>query len=463
MLRARLRRGPSAAIGQRDRIAKGRFAKRKARELLAAARTEPRVPLKISQMLATFRRSPILDGLLPERRERWLPILARSRFGEIEDFDFEKFSLLKNPNDTLAQFRSLAELETRALNARINFHDEYVEDIGSYLVLSEVWPVLRHMARGGSMNAPVQRVLAKMNVGQDLKVNFNAVKGSEADLRDIWTMPVQRRHALRQARSDEAFLRPQKLEVAIDHFAALVDEWLGIDQFDMELTEEGRSKLKRIFGELLDNAERHSVAESRDGDWTMAAFMARRWNDEKQEYQYICRVAVMSIGQSIANSFDGAHPRIREAAENYAKKHRSRRRSQSAETLMTLFALQDMVTTDPEAFGSGGTGMMFVLDFFSELGGTEDILIDPRLTIVSGRSCIMLRRPHIKGERRPAENGKVQPRLLWCNESNSYDERPDPEFVFDLENEFRGTLVTMAFTLDLAYLRQSLRDENNGE
>ena len=310
------------------------------------------------------------------------------------------------------------------------------------------------------MSLPTQRVLLEMGVGAELGIRLKAAE-AEAVRRDVWAMPVQRRRPLRVPRSQRDLIRPQTSDFAATRFGDLVNRWLGIDEINAELTNSGLAQLKGIFGELLDNAVRHSIAKSRDGNWSMAAFMARRPAAGHAEPQYICRIAVLSPGQSIADTFQGAAPEIAAFANQYAKKHANR--LQSVDTLKTLLAIQDMVTTDPEAFReeSGGTGLMETLNFFNALASLENPMVAPKMTIVSGSSCVMLRAPYIAGLRDAnwSKEG-APPRLLWCNASNSVKEPPDPDFVFDLEERLAGTLITMGFTLDTAWIKSALNNDD---
>lgn len=439
--RASLRKGSGSRRSARNRDA---FARRKSREVLKSARATPRRPISKATLLASCVKSHVLDGLHSSRQKDWTPIVSRKRKNMENAVSLSKFSFHEDPNHVLSCIRQISINCCRELGFSINFDDEYITDIGAFLVFSEVWPAVRSFGRGGKMYPAVQKVLTEMGVGHEMGIRFGdsrRLKGA-----DVWAMPIQRRRGYTNRRSDEAFLKPQKIEHAIEHFKALINRWLSIK--DMELTQEGTTNLSRIFGELLDNAERHSIAQSRDGDWTMAAFMARR------DGKYVCQIAVQSIGQSIADSFEGAHPSVKNAADSYAATHK--RKGQSSATLKTLLALQDMVTTDPDAFGQGGTGMMRVIQFFDELANDAQAVLHPRLTIISGNSCIQLRHPYIRGMRRPPQNDRPQPALLWCNDSNERSKPPDDKHVFDLEHYFSGVLVSLAFEFDLDYLRTTL-------
>lgn len=391
------------------------------------------------------------------KRARSLPMAQA-----IQRVDLESFSFLDAPNETLAGLARIAEAECTAYRLFVDFDDEYILDIGSFLAFYDLWPAIRHMTIGGNMKKPVQRVLKSMGIDADAQVKFNAVRSEEENRNpDIWAMPVQRRRPIERTRQKSEFLPPQTADKAANRFGELVNAWLSADEFSMELTDEGIGNLKSIIGELLCNSERHSRDDGAEGEWAMAAFMARRVQDDGST-AYVCRVSVLNLGRSIAASFAHAHPKLVTVMDDYAAAHANRH--QSPDTLRTVFALQDMVTCDPEAFEArdGGTGLQSAIEFFHELGQQGEAVIDPRMTIVSGNSCIMLKDDYVVGKRPPSPDGRIMPRQLWFNKDNTKEMRPDSDYVFDLNGHFGGTLVTMGFTLDLNFLRSLLENSHDG-
>jgi len=165
------------------------------------------------------------------------------------------------------------------------------------------------------------------------------------------------------------------------------------------------------------------------------------------------------VGQSFAESLSQAATDIREKCDEYTKRHWNCGRS--ADTLATLFALQDTITCDASAreARSGGTGLQDVLDFIQLLVDSEAGAQNARVTILSGKSCISLKAPYLTGQRR---GGGAMPRLLWCNAENSSDFPPDPSIAYDLTEHFAGTLVSIAFTLDPEYLARSVESDDGG-
>lgn len=461
--RKRLRRGKNISLpSSAAKMQRERFAKRKARELKKRVTAPPAYRLDIidkARLAGGYQANSILENLHKGRRKDWLPISRRIRVLPYPSISIKKFSFLDHPDDTLRIFEALSRMEAREISANIHFDDEYIEDIGGFLVLSEIWPAIRSFAEGGRMSVPIQRVLLEMGMGAELSIRLSAAE-AESVRKDIWTMPVQRRTPLRM-RASEALLPPQRSDIAASRFGDLVNQWLAVDNLQAELTPKGLSKLKGIFGELLDNAVRHSQPGAVEGSWSMAAFMARRETDDGP--QFVCRIAVLSPGQPIADTFAGAAPKIQDFANMYASRHANP--NQSPATLKTLLALQDMITTDPDAFAEegGGTGLMETIGFFNALAALDSPGFAPKMTIVSGSSCIMLRPPYIVGQTDPSWNKEsAPPRQLWCNDANSQNSRPDANYVFDLKGYLAGTLITMGFTLDTEWIRTVL-GYGNGE
>ena len=421
----------------------------------------PRITEK-DVLLARFRPSAILDRLMPERACNWIPIMRRPIRRTVVALDLEDFCFLTNPDDTLGAFRRIAELEGSELRAQLNFKDGFCRDAGAYLVLAEVWPAIAHSFSGGEMSFPVQKVLRATGVGDHARMSLRAAdldahRVASGKERDVWAFPLRRRRAAKTSTSATVHLDPQTREKTADEFVEAVDGWLGVKEIDLELTQAGRAWLSQIIGELLCNAERHSQSGG-DGDWTITAFMERRRHSTQTELR--CHLAFLSVGRSFAETLAGAHPDIREKLREYTDRHAGP--GQSTETLATLLAIQDTITCDPAARESlsGGTGLQDVLAFVGELTGGAAPQTDPMITVVSGRSCVRLRHPYVLG-RRGAED--TDPRLLWCNRTNSMADPPDRAFVFDLAEHFAGTLVSVAFTLDSAYFDvvAESKDEND--
>ncbi len=449
--RQRLRRQFKRGGGKITRAGQERFVRHKSRGLLKELLQNRGVKLKKSHMLSTYKKSLLLDGIDPGRKERWRGHVKRLGRKTPISLQLKNFSFVDNPQGTLDQLQAISEADCTELIARLDFQDDHCLDAGAYLVLAESWHSMSKIFVGGAMKSPIQKVMSAIGLGKELGLSLLAATDHE----DVWAFPLQRRRKAGTTADANALLKPQNREKVADQFCDLVDKWLDHPDINQELTPDGRLFIKGVVGELLCNAERHSQKDSIDGDWSVTGFMTRRIAESKA--QLYCHMAFLSVGRSIAESFDDAADDVKAWIMGYVSKHQSH--NVSKETLMTVCALQDRVTCDPSASSirSGGTGLQEVLEFVSDLAETSNLENDARLVIVSGKSCILLKPPYLRG----VAQSENDPREQWCNSQNTSDLPPDPSVVFDLSKHFAGTLVSVAFELDPGYLKASLESEND--
>lgn len=443
-LRASLRRGPGkGGDTSAEKLNRKRFAQSHTQKVFKKARRSSRYELPKPVLLFRFRPSPILDTMLPLRRQQWLGVLNRTRKAKVAELRLENFSFLENPDRTLEYIKSIGEMEAKEPVAHLHFQDDYCVDIGPYIVLAEIWPSITPIFDRGRMMPSLQKVIRAVGIHRQLGMNLRAA----TDEKDIYAFPLQRRRPADSSRSENLNLEPQRRERVADGLCDAIDKWLAQPEISQELTVEGRAWISNIVGELLDNAERHSRPKTKDGDWSIAAFMARR-QEADGTYVFRSYLGFLSVGATIAESLETAAPRVRSELNRYCAMHSDKGRS--AETLSTLFALQDGITRDPQADAAsrGGYGMQEVLELVDMLGHSEKPGWEPRVTIISGGACIHLRGDYLKGQRM---GGPDSPRVLWCNPANSATVAPDRGYVFDLRERFAGTVISVAFTLDPDY------------
>jgi hypothetical protein len=248
------------------------------------------------------------------------------------------------------------------------------------------------------MARSIQKVLTATGVSRHTRMTMTAVADNKefgGKQADVWAFPLQRRRPALSSKSGTVHLNLQTRERAADRFCEAFNEWLGVPEIDQELTQAGRGWLGQIFGELLCNAERHSQPASDDGDWSTTAFTVRRVENGAPVLK--CFIAFLSVGRSFAENLLEAAPEIQARLGEYTALHAGC--GCSAETLATVFALQDTITCDPLARESrtGGTGLQDVLEFVDMLVGNGSAAKDTRVTIVSGKSCIELTKTYILG------------------------------------------------------------------
>jgi len=113
--------------------------------------------------------------------------------------------------------------------------------------------------------------------------------------------------------------------------------------------------------------------------------------------------------------------------------------------------LQDDVTSDKEAGWDrrGGFGMMSVLDFVEAIADSDRT---QHMVLVSGSSCV-----HMKGVYRVGTKSEGGCRVQWFNREQEPGKVPDPQYVLDLKRSFPGTAVSIGFTVDPEFLRETIR------
>lgn len=436
--RQKLKQGAvSGPAIQKTAVGKSRFAKKKSRQILKSFRRDKRFSFSKPLLLQRYSENKLAAGLVSDRKSRWVPILRRRPHHRYQQLVLHDFSFIDHPQRTLDLILQVLDFEANAIDAQLHFDDEYCVDVSAYLTLAEMWPQMAKVFRGGRMNIPIQKVVETLNLRKDLAMKLPGLNNVD----DIWAFPRRTRRAANTSRSEERHLDPQSREKVADEFCNAVDAWLSTAADELELTVAGKARFANIIGELLDNAERHSNPPGTDGGWSTAAFMARRFEGDAEVFR--CHMGFLSVGASIAESLKTASIDIRAQINKYTDRHRDC--GISADTLITLVGLQDGITRDRAAAAKerGGLGLQEVLELISVLGVTTQADKGPRMTIVSGRSCIQARIPYLMGKR----TGEYEPRMLWFNPDNSPEQPPDSNFVFDLSSRFPGTIIGLTFVL----------------
>ncbi len=425
-----------------EKLNRKRSAKAQSQKLRRKLMGASRPPLPLEALVFRYGDHRAIESLNPERRKHWKPVPARDRTSSGYVVEIPRLSFLDDPEAAFECIRQLTEVETHALSVRINFTFQYVEDIGPFLLLAEIWPYFAPVfTGGGTMYPAVQKVIASVGLQSSLSMAFPGL----SDLKDVWAMPVQKRRPSGRSRSPDRFLEPQSSEMAADRICREIDRWFKESGSCVELNDAGRQHLGQVITEILDNAERHSSYANKDGSWTTAAFMAKRHVDGEE--RFLCHIAFLSIGDTIAESLMATAPqRLKDQLVELATDLEAAGATQSWDTLLTLAAIQDGVTRDPDAFErkSGGYGFMDFVDSVNVLGLSTHVANAVRMVIISGSSCIRLESPYVRGT--PLTDGTR--RRLYFNSENDPSTPPDRAFVQDLSYRLPGTVISAAFTLD---------------
>lgn len=415
------------------------FAKSKSRRKLKSIRRGKRPHFPKSLLLfSRFEENRLAAGLRPNRKLTWIPILKRREKEKYKELVLKDFSFIDHPDNTVKLLKEILDFEANAINAQLHFDDKYCEDVAPYLVIAEMWPQLAKVFRNGRMSYSIQKVVETLKLRRDLSMKLPGLKDTD----DIWAFPRRARRPAGSSVAKDRDLQPQTREKVSDEFVGTLNQWLIFVTQEFELTKQGKSHFGEIIGELLDNAERHSNLPGKDGGWSTAAFMARREEDGKEVFR--CHMGFLSVGASISESLETASIKTRSDINKYLDLHANCGRSR--ETLRTVLGLQDGITRDISAATNsrGGVGLQEVLRLINALGYSHTGENGPRLTIVSGGSCIQARVPYVIGR----VHSETKRRTLWFNDNNDPTEPPDPNFVYDLSSKFPGTVIGVTFVMN---------------
>lgn len=213
-----------------------------------------------------------------------------------------------------------------------------------------------------------------------------------------------------------------------------------LDHFDRELTSEAESEFYKVIGEVMSNAEEHATMPNRyaigffqethnlDGDFGVFNF------------------SIFNFGNTIYETFkspDCANQKIVsqmvELSEAYTQKGWFTKAEFEEETLWTLYALQEGVTSKAKKRGNGS--IQFIENFFKLKGDDNNDNIS-KLAIVSGNTRVLFDGTYKVTEKPSPQVGKRPYKMITFNQSGDIGDKPDKNFVTFAPHFFPGTLIS---------------------
>ncbi|MGN0169702.1 MAG: hypothetical protein ACI39H_02950 [Lachnospiraceae bacterium] len=220
-----------------------------------------------------------------------------------------------------------------------------------------------------------------------------------------------------------------------------------------EITERGKAKFGKIFGEVLTNCEIHGGENS---TWYTQGHYQMKKENTYGEMQLL----FLNLGNSIyeglkKDSSEETQQKLRYMIKAH-KEHFSR--DWSEEMLCTVVALQEGISRLRDEQISGyegrGSGTVSMIEMFYDLGRCEDGLV-PRMTIVSGNTQIKFTEKYkmqmMNFDQDPVF-GTGEKKIIAFNEANDIYSPPDGENVTRLKEFFPGTVISLKFYLDKRFI-----------
>jgi len=367
----------------------------------------------------------------------------------------ETFSLCDNPGATIKALRQvISVLFVEQNNTQAIFDYSSCHHIGIEaqalmdVILSEFRQFGRkcfaHKRHSAAATFPIgfggQNILDKdlqklmFSVGSPANLGIR-----EKDFEDVLKLPMRSHNALTMKDRKNMIIQKEiDTTEIVDHVVAC------LAKMKRKLTPDSLQYLSTVVGEILINAEEHSTFHHR---FSMAYFQDRK---ENGKHYGLLRFVILNFGATIYDNFKNnvncptaIIEKMKALSQQYTRFHLFKEKEFDEETLWTLYALQQGVTSVPGRRRGSGT-IQFIKSFFNIKGSSEVDNIS-QMVILSGNAEIIFDGKYGITERR---EGNDKYNMMTFNDSGRIDDAPDSKYVRKSEYCFPGTIITASILLN---------------
>ncbi len=219
----------------------------------------------------------------------------------------------------------------------------------------------------------------------------------------------------------------------------------SLKKMNKTLTSEKREALCVIIGEVLINAEEHATTKHR---FSIGYFQDYE-NDGK--HSGLFRLVIMNFGRTIYEKFNDPKcpnkpivEKMKQLSNRYTEKNFFSVQEFQEETLWTLYALQEGITSVADA--KRGHGSIQFIDSFFNLNGEQNFIDgESRMTILSGKTNITFDGKYGIVNR---DVGQEKLKVMTFNANGDIEEKPDKANVRFVDNYFPGTIISARIVFD---------------
>ncbi len=225
------------------------------------------------------------------------------------------------------------------------------------------------------------------------------------------------------------------------------------------LTYTSSNKLSRMIGEILTNAEDHSIGK----DWYVMGTLHEDGHGGTDDIG-VFDFAILNYGDSISKGIektsDSNSAQVAQLESLYSTilkiNPKEKRERFNKSNLFTLFALQEGVSRLKYLSESRGTGTVNFINAFMYLGSYVDVKNnhDPSLIIVSGDTMIKC-----DNEFKPFEREGAT--VLTLNKEQDLRVLPSDRHLKKLRTSFPGTLLSVRIYLSSKHFEQILKENES--
>jgi hypothetical protein len=216
----------------------------------------------------------------------------------------------------------------------------------------------------------------------------------------------------------------------------------SLETIQKKLSIDTIENLSTVFGEILINAEEHATQNFR---YSTGYF--QQISNEKLKSAYgIYHLVILNFGDSIYQKFKSpkcTNLEIKDRMAELSKKYTENNwfsKSFDEETLWTLYALQEGITSIPiEEYKRGNGSIRFIESFFNLKSNSQDLDNISKLSLISGNTNIIF---DGKYEISDKLIGKDSFKVMTFNESGNIEDKPDRKYVKHIKDCFPGTIIS---------------------
>ncbi|MEG9320446.1 hypothetical protein [Fusobacterium varium] len=216
------------------------------------------------------------------------------------------------------------------------------------------------------------------------------------------------------------------------------------------LNKAGLRIFDKIIGEVITNCQEHS------GAFNQYFCSGHFIQTDKNIGNY--QLTIFNFGQSIATGLKNStclpekvKGRMDELIKIHNKKNFFSSSNWDEEALLTLFSLQNKVSRVYEKGKTRGTGTVRMLKAFQDVGGCSIEGEEPRMTIISGNSQIIVDNSEIC---------QLKDKKITFNKEKSLDIKPSEKYVKKIKHYFPGTILSLNIFLDKNWLEDKINSKN---
>lgn len=259
---------------------------------------------------------------------------------------------------------------------------------------------------------------------------YRNLKGIKIDYSDVEDLPV----LVNDNRSENVW---SKSELDLTKIVEYIKSCLK--RLNRQLTADSENEFYKVIGEVMSNALEHG---SRPKSYSIGYFQEIHNDDD--EHFGVFNFTIFNFGNTIYQTFKNEDCKnkqvvnqMTELSEDYTKKGFFSNATFEEETLWTLYALQEGVTSKDKKRGNGS--IQYIENFFKLKGDLckDDI---SKLVILSGNTRILFDGTYSIVEKMKSKSETYK--VITFNESGEISDLPDKNFVNFAPHFFPGALIS---------------------